>query len=129
MLDYIRIACAVPAVSVGNVKKNVEDICAYMKEADAQNVDVLVFPELAMTGYSCGDLFFQDSLHRAVKEGLSSILATSKACRDLTAVIGLPLKLEGQLYNSAAVITNGVVRGISVKTFLPDYVIFDLHLP
>ena len=125
MLDYIRIACAVPAVSVGNVKKNVEDICAYMKEADAQNVDVLVFPELAMTGYSCGDLFFQDSLHRAVKEGLSSILATSKACRDLTAVIGLPLKLEGQLYNSAAVITNGVVRGISVKTFLPDYGGFD----
>ena len=57
MLDFIRIACAVPAVKVGDVKKKTEDICAYMEKADAQDVDVVVFPELAMTGYSCADLF------------------------------------------------------------------------
>ena len=67
MLDYIRIACAVPAVKVGDVKKNTEDICAYMAKADAQNVDILVFPELAMTGYTCGDLFYQETLHNAVE--------------------------------------------------------------
>ena len=62
MLDYIRIACAVPAVKVGDVKKNTEDICAYLEKADTQNVDIVVFPELAMTGYTCGDLFGQRTL-------------------------------------------------------------------
>ena len=62
MLDFIRIACAVPAVKVGDVKKNAEDICAYMEQADSENVDLLLFPELAVTGYSCADLFLQDAL-------------------------------------------------------------------
>ena len=121
MLDYIRIACAVPAVSVGNVNKNVQDVCAYMKEADGKSVDLLVFPELCLTGYSCADLFFQDSLHGAVKEGLSQILTVSKTFPALTAVVGLPVKIDGQLYNCAAVISNGRIVGLPVKTFLPDY--------
>ena len=62
MLDYIRIACAVPEVQVANVEKNTRDICDYMEKADAQNVDIVLFPELALTGYSCGDLFMQDAL-------------------------------------------------------------------
>ena len=62
MLEYIRIACAVPEVQVANVEKNTQDICDYMRSADAQSVDVLLFPELALTGYSCGDLFLQDAL-------------------------------------------------------------------
>ena len=73
MLDFIRIACAVPAVKVGDVKKNTEDICAYIEKADAENVDVLLFPELALTGYTCGDLFFQDMLWKAVKDGVKQI--------------------------------------------------------
>ena len=64
MLDFIRIACAVPAVKVGDVKKNTEEICRYLTQADEKNVDLLLFPELAMTGYTCGDLFYQDTLHR-----------------------------------------------------------------
>ena len=68
MLDYIRIACAVPPVRVGDVTKNVEDICARIEEADGQGVDLVVFPELALTGYTCADLFFQDTLLDACKK-------------------------------------------------------------
>ena len=74
MLDYIRIACAVPEVQVANVEKNTQDICNYMEQADAQKVDVLLFPELALTGYSCGDLFLQDALLNAAEKGLEKIL-------------------------------------------------------
>ena len=73
MLDFIRIACAVPDVAVGDVTKNAEKICNYIAEADAQNVDLLVFPELALTGATCGDLFFEDALHTAVKAGLRQV--------------------------------------------------------
>ena len=60
-MPYIRIACAVPSVSVGNVKKNVEDICVAIKAADKKMADVLVFPELSLTGYTCGDLLYQET--------------------------------------------------------------------
>ena len=121
MLDFIRIACAVPAVRVGDVKKNADDICAFLEEADQKKVDVLVFPELALTGYSCGDLFFQEALHCAVKKELSRILASSKAHPAVTAVVGLPVKIGGEVFNCAAVITDGEVRALVAKTFLPDY--------
>ena len=121
MLDYIRIACAVPAVKVGDVKKNTEDICAYMEKADGQNVDIVLFPELAMTGYSCGDLFYQDTLHNAVEDGLKKILACSETHPGLTAVVGLPVRVGMQLCNCAAVISEGVLRGLVSKTWLPDY--------
>ena len=82
MLDYIRIACAVPAVKAGDVKKNVEDICTYIHKADAENADLVVFPELAMTGYTCGDLFYQETLHNAVEEGLGKLLEVSEKYPD-----------------------------------------------
>ena len=121
MLDYIRIACAVPAVKVGDVRKNTEDICAYMGKADAQNVDIVVFPELAMTGYTCGDLFYQETLHNAVEKGISQILESSRNYPQLTAVIGLPVRMGMQLVNCAAVISDGCIRGLVSKTYLPDY--------
>ena len=97
MLDFIRIACAVPAVKVGDVKKNTDDICAYMEKADAANADIVLFPELAMTGYSCGDLFFQDALHNGVTGELETILECSARYGKLTAVIGMPLRLGAKL--------------------------------
>ena len=118
MLDFVRIACAVPAVKVGNVKKNVEDICAYMEKAHAQNVDVLLFPELSMTGYTCGDLFYQDSLWNAVKAGLKEILACSKQHPGLNAVVGLPVRLNAKLLNCAAVIRDGGICGMVTKSYL-----------
>ena len=121
MLEFIRIACAVPAVKVGDVKKNTEDICAYMEKADTQNVDIVVFPELSLTGYTCGDLFYQETLHNAVETGMRQILEYSQKYPELTAVIGLPVRMGMQLINCAAVVSNGCIRGLTSKTYLPDY--------
>ena len=120
MLDFIRIACAVPPVKVGDVKKNTADICAYVEKADAQNADLVVFPELAMTGYTCGDLFFQDTLWNAVKEGLKQICLCSEKHPALHAVVGAPVKINSKLLNCAIVIRNGGMRGIVPKTYLTD---------
>ena len=119
MLDFVRIACAVPAVKVGDVKKNTADICACIEKADAQNVDILVFPELALTGYTCGDLFFQDTLHEAVKAGVEELLKCTVAHPDLTVVVGAPLRLGSKLYNCAFVIGGGMIHGIVPKTYIP----------
>ena len=121
MLDYIRIACAVPEVQVANVEKNTCDICGFMEKADAQNVDVLLFPELAMTGYSCADLFLQDALHHGVEAGLEEILECSAKHPQLTAVIGLPVRSGMKIFNCAAVISGGELRGLTSKTYLADY--------
>ena len=119
MLDFIRIACAVPRVSVGNVEKNTEDICAWMAKADAQKADIVLFPELALTGFTCGDLFFQDALHRAVSRGLEKLLRCSGEHPELTAVVGAPLRLGPRMYNCAYVIENGEIKGIVPKTHIP----------
>ena len=121
MLDYIRIACAVPAVKVGDAKKNAADICEFIQKADAQNVDLLVFPEMALTGYTCQDLFYQDTLYDGVKQGLREILSCSAACPAVTAVVGLPLRVGVGMFNCAAVISGGAVRGIVPKTSIPNY--------
>jgi len=121
MLDFIRISCAVPEVKVGNVKKNVQDICTFMEKADAANADVLLFPELSVTGYTCGDLFLQDALHDAVEEGLAEILLKSQQHPALTCVVGMPVRGGMGLLNCAAVISGGVLRGLVSKTYLPDY--------
>ncbi len=121
MLDFVRIGCAVPAVRVGDVQKNAADICAFMEKADKQNVDVLVFPELALTGYTCADLFFQDALHEGVKAGIRTIAAASEKHPALTVVVGLPMGLDGRMYNCAAVFTQGRLVALVPKTHLPNY--------
>ena len=121
MLDYIRIACAVPAVRVGDVKKNTGDICRYIAEADAQKADVVLFPEMALTGYTCQDLFFQDALYEGVKQGVREIVACSQTHPDITAVVGLPVRGVGQMYNCAAVISGGKIHGLVPKTYIPNY--------
>ena len=118
MLDFIRIACAVPEVKVGDVKKNAADICSWIEKADAQNADIVLFPELALTGYTCGDLFFQDGLWNAVKNGLKDVAFCSGKHPNLTAVVGLPARIGSKLYNCAAVISRGEVCGIVPKTHL-----------
>ena len=119
MLDFVRIACAVPPVKVGDVKKNAADICGYIEKADAQKADIVLFPELALTGYSCGDLFFQDALHNAVKEGLKQIIECSEKHPEITAVVGAPIKVGSKLYNCAVVFRHGAVQGFVPKTHIP----------
>ena len=121
MLDFIRISCAVPAVRVGDVVKNAEEICRYIEKADAEKADLVVFPELSLTGYSCADLFFQQSLHDAVKVGLHKIAGCTAKYPHIHAVVGLPLMTNGKLYNCAAMIAHGEILGIIPKTHIPNY--------
>ena len=121
MLDFVRVACAVPAVRVGDTKKNASDICDFLKKADQQKVDLLVFPEMALTGYTCQDLFFQEALHEGVKQGLREILDASAACPAVTAVVGLPARMGDRMFNCAAVISGGEIRGIVPKSSIPNY--------
>ena len=121
MLDYIRIACAVPPVVLGDVAKNTQDICDFIARADAQNCDIVVFPELAMTGYTCQDLFFQESLLQGVKVGLRQLLDCSARHPKVLAAVGLPVVIGGQMYNCGAVISGGKLQGLVPKTYLPNY--------
>ena len=121
MLDFIRIACAVPPVRVADPRKNAEDHCAMLKAADEKQVDLLVFPELSLTGYTCQDLFFQSALYDGVMEGLERILNCSREHPNVTAVVGMPLFLDAEMYNCGAVISGGVLRGLVPKTYIPNY--------
>ncbi len=121
MLDFIRIGSAVPPVRVGDPKKNTEDICRMMRQADEAEVDLLVFPELALTGYTCADLFFQESLLKACMQGLQEIIECSAKYPAVTAAVGTPVVIQGQMYNCGAVISGGRMRGLVPKTYLPNY--------
>ncbi len=121
MLDFIRVATAVPPVVVGDAVKNTQDICRYIAEADAAGCDLVVFPELALTGYTCADLFFQNTLLRESMNGLQQIMRCSADHPGVTAVVGTPAVVEGQMYNCAAVVSGGKLQGLVTKTHLPNY--------
>ena len=120
MLDFIRIACAVPPVKVGDVSQNTRDICAYIEKADAQNADLILFPEMCLTGYTCQDLFHQEMLHQGVKSGMREIVACSKVHPNLTIVVGLPVRVGMGMYNCAALVANGAVT-LNAKRYIPNY--------
>lgn len=121
MLDYIRIACAVPPVKVADTVHNVKDICEKIAEADRAGCDLVIFPELAVTGYTCEDLFFQQTLLEAAANGLAEICRFTGAYPALTVAVGTPLVLAGQMYNCGVVMAGGKIRGIVPKTYLPNY--------
>ena len=121
MLDYIRIACAVPPVRVGDVKKNVADICEKIRQADDAGADVVTFPETCLTGYTCADLFFQDTLLKESLKGLKQVVECSADHPALTAVVGLPVLIGGQMYNCGAAVRGGKLLGLVPKTYLPNY--------
>lgn len=121
MLDYIRIACAVPAVRVADVTTNVQDICKMIAQADAQSSDLIVFPELALTGYTCADLFFQEKLLDAAAAGLAEVVTCSQRYPQVSIALGAPLVIGGQMYNCGVFILGGRIYGIVPKTYLPNY--------
>ena len=108
MLDFIRVAAAVPEVSVGNVEENVKRIIEKAEDAEKDKPQLLVFPELSLTGYTCGDLFFQQSLLAAARDGLKRLLSYSQRSETILAV-GLPLEIRGRLFNCAAVLSGGQI--------------------
>ena len=121
MEGLIRVAAAVPHLYLGNVKKNVEAHIAMLKQAGENHVGLITFPELSLTGYTCGDMFFQKTLQNDVVKGL---YALADACPEgVTAVVGAPLKAaDGSgLYNCAVVLTHGELIAATPKTYLPNY--------
>ena len=118
MLDYIRIGCAVPEVKVADVNANRAAIIAQMHQAQEQDVDLLVFPELCITGYTCGDLFFQSTLQKAAVKALEEIAEESRSLSGLQTVVGLPVYHAGRLYNCAALVSGGKLRGVVPKSYL-----------
>ena len=110
----------IPQVRVADVDFNVEQIIKHCAEADEKSCSLLVFPELSITGYTCGDLFLQDELIESALRGLYDI-AEATCEMNLAIVVGLPLKFEGKLYNVAAVVAKGEVLGYVPKRFIPNY--------
>ena len=119
MQDYLRVAAAVPPVRPADVPANLAATRALLEEARARGVDVAVFPELGLTGYTCADLFLRPALLDAAADALAALLA-SDATRGLVAVVGLPVRVRGRIYNCAAVLSDGALHGVVPKTCLAN---------
>lgn len=117
---FFRVAAATPEIKVADTVFNREEICKMIEKADEAGAGMLVFPELCLTGYTCGDLFSQMPLIRSAKEELKTIVEFTKG-RQMLIFIGLPWEHANKLYNVAAVICNGELLGIVPKTNLPNY--------
>lgn len=111
MFDFARICLAVPETFVGAVDKNKEEIIARIREAEKKSVDFVLFPELALTGSTCGDLFFQRTLIEDVNTALRGIAEFSTFTK-LTAILGAPVQIGNFLYNCAVVIHSGRICGV-----------------
>ena len=117
---FVRVATAVPKMKVGDIDYNIEQILDFAKKAEQKGSSVTVFPELAITGYTLGDLFHQRLLIKKVEEALGQIAKESKNIKSIL-LVGLPLSFEGKLFNTAAIINNGKILGIVPKTYIPNY--------
>lgn len=117
---YITVASAIPQVRVADVDYNVEQIERFVVDADKRGVEILVFPELSVTGYSCQDLFAQQALLDRVEKKIVDMLEATKRC-DVISVVGAPICIGGGVYNCAVVCQHGTVLGIVPKRFLPNY--------
>ena len=117
---YLRIMACSPRVRVADVRFNCETITEAIEAADAARAALVVFPELSLTGYTCGDLFGQNLLIDKAEEAAKEIVRVSRA-KAVTIVVGVPVRFGGHLYNCAAVIRNGRLKGLVPKTYLPTY--------
>ena len=117
---FICVAAGTPKVRVADCRYNAEQIFTMMREAEKQGVKILALPELCLTGYTCGDLFLQDTLLNGAVEGLRTILEATRHLEVLTA-LGMPLRARGKLYNCAVVIQKGDILAVVPKTYVPNY--------
>ncbi len=117
---FVRVAAVVPRVKVADVDANVAEICRLAEDAERQEVSIAVFPELSVTGYTCADLFGQQLLIGKAEEGIKQLKSFSRG-KKLTMVVGVPVRVAGNLYNCAAVIHNGKLSGLVPKIHLPGY--------
>ena len=117
---FIKVAAASPSLKVGNPSFNKDRIIKLMNEAEAKGVKILVFPELSITGYTAGDLFFQSALLDSATEALLEI-AEASAALDVLSFVGYPLRYNGKLYNTAAAVKGGRILAFVAKRNLPNY--------
>ena len=116
----VKVAAAVPAVKVADVEYNVLQIESLIAQAEGQGVEVMVFPELCLTGYTCQDLFKEQLLIDKAEEGLFMLLDFTRKL-DVIVIVGLPVQIGSLLYNCAVVIQSGTLLGVVPKTYLPNY--------
>ena len=102
---FIKVAAGTPKIRVADCRYNAEQIFTLMRQAARQGIRVLCLPELCLTGYTCGDLFFQDTLLKGAEEGLATILEATKGL-DMVTAVGLPVRCDNKLYNCCLLYTS-----------------------
>ncbi len=120
---FVKVAAAVPQVAVADCARNAERIVALAQQAARRGVELVAFPELAVTGYTCADLFLQPALLDAADEALGEIMRQTRKL-PLVLIVGLPLRHEDRLYNCAAVVAQGRLLGVVPKSYIPNYAEF-----
>ncbi len=117
---FITVAAAVPSVKVADTEYNVKQIEDFVAQAEGKGVEIIVFPELSITGYSCQDLFLQQLLIEQSEVAVMQLLDFTRKL-DIICIVGAPVNISGSLYNCAIVIQHGVIVGMVPKTYLPNY--------
>jgi NAD+ synthase (glutamine-hydrolysing) len=117
---FVKVAAATPKIRVADCRENAEQVFTLIREADKQGVKVLCFPELCLTGYTCGDLFLQPTLLKGAEDALATVLSATRHL-EIIAAVGLPVRYGHKLYNCAAVIQHGQILGLVPKIHLPNY--------
>ena len=117
---FVKVAAAVPLVQVADCFYNIEKIEGLMRQASEKGVQIIAFPELSVTGYTCLDLFAQQTLLNGAEEALLQLVSNT-ADLDILTIVGVPLRTENRLINAAVVFQKGAIRGIVPKTYLPNY--------
>src|SRR6185436_14386692 len=117
---FARVALATPLVRIGEPMANAAATLELMRQAAKKQAVLAVFPELGLSAYSCEDLFHQQALLRGAEQALAWLLARSKGL-PVAAFVGLPVVVDGLLYNCAALICRGQLLGLVPKTYLPNY--------
>ena len=117
---FVKVAAAVPHVQVADCFYNIDKIEDLMREASEKGVQIIAFPELSVTAYTCLDLFAQQTLVNGAEAALIQLI-NNTADLDILTIVGVPLRTENRLINAAVVFQKGVIRGVVPKTYLPNY--------
>lgn len=117
---FVKVAAAVPHVKVADCRFNAEHIESLIAVAEGKGVQIITFPEMSFTGYTCGDLFGQQLLLEEAEMGLMQVLSNTRQL-DIIAIVGMPVVVNSIVTNAAVVIQKGKIIGVVVKTYLPNY--------
>ncbi len=117
---FVRVGAIIPKLKVANISFNTNEIVKEIKKASELGISIVTTPELSLTGYTCADLFHQDILIEESLEGLKKIQKSTKAL-DIISIIGMPIRTENQLFNTAVVLQKGKILGVIPKTYIPNY--------